>query len=377
MVKIQFRARPTGTGNVTIYFRCTLGGTRWGADLSTGIVGSKKHWQPGTYLFAGAAHRSQNKALSEFTAYLHAMVDTMQSQSGFSLQALRLTVAGRNAPAKTLSDIATLYAVAMHQGKSEATRKNYIGWAAALAIYAPCTAVSEVTDVWLRRYDTYLKNKPSHPNAKAYTRRRKLEKVIACLQWAADENLAPAAPTLLRYKPKREKLADPIFLTPAELAALEARQERDTARVRDCFVFAAYTGLAYCDQLAFDLERDTYQDVQGRKWIKRYRQKSGVCAEIPLLPEAAALLVRYGGKMPIPTNQEYNRSLKLLAARAGIEKKLTTHVARKTCATRFLNMGISEAVICKFMGWETSQMLRVYARITRDGMELELPKLGL
>jgi integrase len=135
--------------------------------------------------------------------------------------------------------------------------------------------------------------------------------------------------------------------------------------------------LAYTDQKSFNPKLDIFTDANGVVWIKRNRNKSGVEAQIPLLPEAAAILAKYGGVVPTPSNQEFNRTLKLIAARCQINKHLTTHVARKTCATRLLNLNVGEHVICKFMGWESTAMLKVYARIHIGGMERELSKLGL
>ena len=52
--------------------------------------------------------------------------------------------------------------------------------------------------------------------------------------------------------------------------------------VRDVFLFQIFTGLAYID--AANLTEDNIiEDESRQKWIKLYRQKSSIQANIPLL----------------------------------------------------------------------------------------------
>lgn len=106
-------------------------------------------------------------------------------------------------------------------------------------------------------------------------------------------------------------------------------------QVRDIFVFACFTGLAYID-LA-NLRVDNIQKMfDGRLWIVTHRQKTNTKVTVPLLPPAIKILKKYEGKyldgqlMPIITNQKLNCYLKEIADIYGIEKNLTFHLARHT-----------------------------------------------
>ncbi|ANH60386.1 site-specific integrase [Dokdonia donghaensis] len=111
--------------------------------------------------------------------------------------------------------------------------------------------------------------------------------------------------------------------------------------VRDMFIFSCYTGLAYSD-----VEKLTKNDVSigidGSKWVCINRIKTNTKSSIPLLPIAAEIIERYAGHpsvkntgklIPVLSNQKSNLFLKEIAISCGINKILTTHLARHTFAT--------------------------------------------
>ena len=66
------------------------------------------------------------------------------------------------------------------------------------------------------------------------------------------------------------------------------------------------------------------------------------------------------------SNQKYNEYLKELADLCGIEKKLTSHVARHTFVVYLLNKHIPQETIGKMCGWaegDAPRMLKVYGKI--------------
>ena len=141
------------------------------------------------------------------------------------------------------------------------------------------------------------------------------------------------------YKISCERV-DRGYLTEDELSKMMAKEFASARleQVRDVFIFACFTGLAYID-LAH-LRVDNIQKMfDGRLWIVTHRQKTNTKVTVPLLPPALKILKKYEGKyldgqlMPIITNQKLNCYLKEIADICGIEKNLTFHLARHTFAT--------------------------------------------
>jgi len=89
-----------------------------------------------------------------------------------------------------------------------------------------------------------------------------------------------------------------------------------------------------------------------------------VKSNIPLLPEALEIIRRYeedpvsqsrGLVLPVPSNQKMNDYLKEIAVVCGIDKVLTSHVARHTFATTItLQNGVPIESVSKMLGLQTS-----------------------
>ncbi len=138
----------------------------------------------------------------------------------------------------------------------------------------------------------------------------------------------------LSYKMTQEKV-DRGYLSEEEVLSI-ATKDISIPRldqVRDVFIFACYTGLAYADiaQLRADNIKKMFD---GKLWIITHRQKTKTNVNVPLLPTAEKILKKYEGKfldgvlLPVLSNQKTNAYLKEIADICGIEKNLTFHLAR-------------------------------------------------
>lgn len=153
-------------------------------------------------------------------------------------------------------------------------------------------------------------------------------------------------------------------------------------QVRDIFVFACFSGLAYID-LA-NLRVDNIQKMfDGRLCIVTHRQKTNTKVTVPLLPPAIKILKKYEGKyldgqlLPIITNQKLNCYLKEIADICGIEKNLTFHLARHTFATTMtLGKGVPIESVSKMLGHTNIQTTQIYARITNEKISHDMENLA-
>lgn len=153
-------------------------------------------------------------------------------------------------------------------------------------------------------------------------------------------------------------------------------------QVRDIFVFACFSGLAYID-LA-NLRVDNIQKMfDGRLWIVTHRQKTNTKVTVPLLPPAIKILKKYEGKyldgqlLPIINNQKLNCYLKEIADICGIEKNLTFHLARHTFATTMtLGKGVPIESVSKILGHTNIQTTQIYARITNEKISHDMENLA-
>lgn len=188
-----------------------------------------------------------------------------------------------------------------------------------------------------------------------------MTKAKTIFNYAVDNDLISSNP-FRKLKIKKEE----VEITPLSKDELNAIRQKDFRikrlnQVRDCFVFASYTAMAYAD-LA-NISRDDIREQSGVHYIQKQRVKTGVQYTIPLNDIALDILKRYDYQLPVLTNQRYNSYLKEIADICGIEKNLTSHLARHTAATLMLNSGISIDVVAKILGHRNTQMTAHYAKM--------------
>ena len=164
-----------------------------------------------------------------------------------------------------------------------------------------------------------------------------------------------------KMPPKKSK--EPTYLTEEEIQKiLDYVPEVDKiVSVKDVFIFQMFTGLAFIDLANFSKEYIT--EVNGKKVIKSNRTKTDESFITLLLPEAEAIAEWYGYELPKISNQKYNDYLKVLAAGAGINKNLTSHVARHTFATYLLNKGVPIETVSRALGHSNLKMTQHYAKM--------------
>ena len=142
--------------------------------------------------------------------------------------------------------------------------------------------------------------------------------------------------------------------------------------VRDVFIFAAFTGLAFIDVQQLSPEH-IVEDASGNLWIRKTRQKTKNMCNIPLLDIPLEILRKYADHpicqkrnvlLPVPCNQRMNSYLKEIADLCLIKKNLTTHAARHSYATSVcLANGVSIENVAKMLGHSNIKMTQHYARV--------------
>lgn len=154
------------------------------------------------------------------------------------------------------------------------------------------------------------------------------------------------------------------YLSPEEFQKLRTASmpEARLERVRDLFVFHAYTCMSYHDLRAFDEKK--IREVDGKKVYVGHRGKTKIEFTVPMLTPAIEILKKYKGKLPMLSNVKYNEYIKEVVKAAGIDKPVTTHWARHTGATLLLNAGVPIEVVSKVCGHSSIKMTeKIYAKL--------------
>ena len=214
---------------------------------------------------------------------------------------------------------------------------------------------------FLYDFEYYLK---VEKNQKQITINKSLQRFRRVVRAALAENYLDKDPFVL-YKTKTVR-TEVVFLSPEELAQLE-QHEFTQARlkfIKDLFVFSCYTGLPYRELMNL---KQSYiiKGFDNNLWVKMKREKTSKELSIPWLPKALEILEQYSNEeyyvFTRNSNQCYNSYLKEIAVIVGINKRLTTHMARRIFAsTVLLYNDVSMEIVGELLGHSNM-------KITQDG----------
>ncbi len=183
---------------------------------------------------------------------------------------------------------------------------------------------------------------------------------------------------------------DHDWLTMQEFEKLQAFnfEKEKLNRVRDIFLFSSFTGYSFLE--VYNMKpNDIVTGIDGKMWIKMDRQKTEVDETVPLLPLPLQIIERYqkdpyclsrNKLLPVPSNQEYNRCLKVIATTTGLKIVLRTHKARFFFANEVTyNMGVPLKTISRMLGHKSVKTTEIYVRANRknisENMEMVAKKL--
>ncbi len=238
-------------------------------------------------------------------------------------------------------------------------------------------ALNKLTLQFLHDFEYYLKTERNLGQA---TINKIIQRLRRPVKEAISEDYINKDPFIL-FKAKATKSAI-IFLSPEELELFKKKQfaQPRLQLVKDLFIFCCYTGLAY-NELSRLESKHIQKGFDNMLWITMKREKTTRNFSIPLLPQAESLLEKYKPKtgivFPKISNQKYNSYLKEIGAILGIEKKLTTHIARKTFAsTVLLYNDVPMKIVSELLGHASMKVTQdSYGKVVQQKISEQIIKL--
>ncbi len=235
--------------------------------------------------------------------------------------------------------------------------------------------VNAINYDFLNRFDIYLKSTYAIHQNTAWNYHKHLRRVL---------NLAISMEHIRKnpyskFKVKLEE-AQRDFLTKGELQKLERKpiEMERLAAVRDIFVFACYTGLAYSDIAKLNKSHLQYRN-DDNLWIVINRTKTKSKCYIPLFSNTINILTKYedypeallkGRVLPVSSNQRLNSYLKELADICGIKKNLTMHMLRHSFATHLHDSGMDIRNIQKLLGHSCTKTTQIYTYVSKRDISM-------
>ena len=163
-----------------------------------------------------------------------------------------------------------------------------------------------------------------------------MAKIKTVIQFAIDNGKLNINPfQSVRIKREHKEIE---YLTEEEIEKIRTTTMSTEAleRIKDTFLLQVYCGLAYVDMEGLR-ENDIQHTDEGVYYISKERVKTKIHYTAVIFPEGVELLEKYNYRMPIISNQKTNSGLKAVARECGIDKRVYTHLGRKTYGNLLLN----------------------------------------
>jgi site-specific recombinase XerD len=241
--------------------------------------------------------------------------------------------------------------------------------------------LEDLNFTFISNFEKFLKieEQIEHNTAMGYIKRVKRIMTIAVNNKWVSHNPFTAFKCTTRKKARVE-------LTEGELSLLSSKRFniKRLEEVRDCFLFSCYTGYAFVDAQKLTPKHVVIRK-DGEMWIETSRTKTEICSNVPLLPQAKAIIQKYkehdtciitNRLLPMKSNQKMNAYLKEIADLCGIEKNLTTHIARNTFATTVtLGNDVPIETVSKMLGHTKITTTQIYARVQEKKISRDMATL--
>ena len=232
---------------------------------------------------------------------------------------------------------------------------------------------------FLTEFDYYLKVVKSQ---KQITINKTIQRFRKPIKIAIAEGYLDKDPFLL-FKSKRVR-TEIVFLDSKELKSFEDYHftQSRLRQTQDWFVFSCYTGLAYSELKKLS-KKHIVPGFDGQMWILMKREKTHKEIAVPILPKADKLIKKYSDEsrdtiFQLISNQRYNSYLKEMATLIGIDKRLTTHTARKTFASTVLLFNdVPMEIVSELLGHSSITVTEEsYGKVVRKNVSLAIEKLN-
>ena len=149
-------------------------------------------------------------------------------------------------------------------------------------------------------------------------------------------------------------------------------EEKELSDIRDIFVYQCFAGCSYAE--LHSLKQNDLISVDGKTWVDQRRRKSKSPETLPLLPICLEIIekfkndprcVRTRKLLPVPTNQHYNRALKVIGSPmyADIPCLNNCHQSRYVFANEvtYAN-GVESKTIGKLLGQKNNRSVDTYLK---------------
>lgn len=257
------------------------------------------------------------------------------------------------------------------------TYMNHLSTINSIIDFKPLTEFSQIDKKWFTDYRNYLKSeikqngkvvKKAISDNTVWTR---IKDVKAYLTIASEQH----GIYVQEFGPKEVKnhyhKKEAVYLRKEEVIRLINKLDPEVLGTQDynvlrAFLFCCFTGIRISD-----LYDSKYTWIISDNFMQftmaKNKDNKPKTTTIPLMPLAKKFIPTTVGKLfELPSEQEYNRTLKVLTKLCEIAKKVTSHTARHTFGHLFMKFTGNILALNKILGHTKIETTMTYAHLDDD-----------
>lgn len=371
MAKVTIKRRnesERADGRAALYAVLNIERTKIRLPLDIAVTSAE--WDPATERIKGRGQEVKDKNL---------IISNTKAKISDILVRARLTgetltkegfIALYRRPAETMNfvDYARRHLDELKTALQPQTMRHHKAALKKLEDYAANLQISDITPEWLQTYAAHLRK---HYDNNPGTIRKNMCVIRMHYYAAMRAGKVKTNPFEVYKLPAPDPAV--IYLTEEELNSLAALYGSGTLpdneqEVLRFFLFMAFTGMHISDAKGLQIEQIMGGEIHYR------RIKTHTRVNIPLSKPAARLVEHYrAGRgrgnlfRDLPTDQAFNRVIKRVCKRVGINKPVSAKAARHTFATIYYKLNSGDlGTLSKLLGHTSVNTTMIYAHIMKD-----------
>jgi integrase/recombinase XerD len=255
---------------------------------------------------------------------------------------------------------------------ADETRRAYRIYIDKLKGFKKTLRLREINYQFLQRYEAYLRDELKNQHNTIWGNMKFINTMtndaIKCNYLAID-------PFKTYIRPKY-KQTERTFLTGSELAAIEKEvnetQDPGLHIIGKYFLFMALTGLRYSDAIRF---KSWLHVIDGERIVIETR-KTGKITNLLINDKIKPLIPFLDNNGLSITQTDFNRKLKLIAAGAGVKKKVSSHVARHSFGSSLADLDIPVEVAKGLLAHGSTNSTKIYYHLKSSNLDAAMRKFN-
>ncbi|MDB5013965.1 MAG: integrase family protein [Daejeonella sp.] len=248
---------------------------------------------------------------------------------------------------------------------AEETRRAYTIYIDKLKEFKKTLKLSEINFQFLQKYEAYLRDELKNSHNTIWGN----FKFINTMTNDAIKMKMIAEDPFKTYKRVPFKQTERTFLDAAEIeriAKFVDETEDDAIKiVGKYFLFMAYTGLRYSDAIRF---HSTLFVIDGERIVME-TQKTKKVTNLFINDRIKPLIDFVDNNRLTITQVDFNRKLKVIAAGAGVKKKVSSHVGRHSFGSSLADAGIPIEIAKGLMSHGSTASTKIYYHIKNSNLD--------